>query len=152
MLLGWGARDDVESLNHTAYLLHSTRCPEASGYESPASSRFSSPSTRSLPRERTPWSRVLPGCQVTHCRKQLHARKLGGFQLSPAWPEELPNVSAYKSSAERLRLQVSQRTGFVSSHCSKPLFFLPAGCCLNKLLQRMKLTVLQVCIILCSGV
>lgn len=91
-------------------------------------------------------------CQVTHCRKQLDVRKLGGFQLSPASPEQLPNVSAYKSSAERLRLQVSQRTGFVSSHCSKPLFLLPAGRCLNKLLERMKPTVLQVCITLRFGV
>jgi len=40
VLLGWGARDHVESLHHTAYLLHSTRCPQAPGYASPAYSRF----------------------------------------------------------------------------------------------------------------
>lgn len=153
VLLGWGARDHVESLNHTAYLLHSTRCPQAPGYESPAYSRFNSPGIQQPSQGKDALVPCASFAAKSHAaERQLYARKLGEFQLSPALPEELPNVSAYKSSAERLRLQVSQRTGSVSLRYSKPQFLLPAGCCLNKVLERMKPAILQACITLHFGV
>lgn len=104
----------------------------------------------SLPRERTPQSHVLP-CAKSHAvERQLHARKLGQVQLS-APAEELPNVSACKSSAQ---IKVPGEAGdwlcqpvLQQTWCS-----LSAGSCLNKLLERMKPSILEACITLHSGV
>lgn len=144
-----GSRDHVESLNHTAYLLRSARCPQAPGDESPAYSRFSSPGT---PQPSQGTDALVP-CAASAAKshaaeRQLSARQPGQFQLPPA---ELPNVSAVRSSAEGSQLQVSWRPGSVSMGSSKPQLSLLAGCCL-KLLERTELAILQASVTLHSGV
>lgn len=93
----------------------------------------------SLPRQRTPQSHVLPSAKSHAVERRLRARKLGQFQLS-APAEELPNVSACKSSAQ---IKVPGETGdwlcqpvLQQTWCS-----LSAGSCLNKLPERMELSI-----------
>lgn len=94
----------------------------------------------SLPRERTLQSHVLPSAKSHAVERRLRARKLDQFQLS-APAEELPNVSACESSAQ---IKVPGEAGdwlcqpvLQQTWCS-----LSAGSCLNKLLERMKLSIL----------
>lgn len=107
------------------------------------------PAHSSLPRERTPQSHVLPSAKSHAVERRLRARKLGQFQLS-APAEELPNVSACKSSAQ---IKVPGEAGdwlcqpvLQQTQCS-----LSAGSCLKKLPERMKPSILQACITLHSG-
>lgn len=59
-LLGWGARDDVESPKHAAYLLHSTGCPEGPGVSHLLRADSAALARSSLPRERPRSPCVLP--------------------------------------------------------------------------------------------
>ncbi|KAL2300093.1 hypothetical protein Nmel_012053, partial [Mimus melanotis] len=103
----------------------------------------------SLPRERTLQSHVLPSAKSHAVERRLRARKLGQFQLS-APAEELPNVSACESSAQ---IKVPGEAGdwLCQPVLQQTWRSLSAGSCLNKLLERMKLSILQACITLHSG-
>lgn len=66
VLPGWGARAPVESLPHS-YLLHSSRCLQAPGHESPASSTFFSPSTQQPSQGKDTTVPCASLCQVPRC-------------------------------------------------------------------------------------
>lgn len=66
VLPGWEARAPVESLPHS-YLLHSSRCLQAPGHESPASSTFFSPSTQQPSQRKDTTVPCASLCQVPRC-------------------------------------------------------------------------------------
>lgn len=150
VLPGWGARAPFESLPHTViYCIPPGACrPLGVSHLLPAHSPALAHC--SPPRQRTPQSHVLPPAKSHAVERRLRARKLGQFQLS-APAEELPNVSACKSSAQ------IKAPGEAGDWLCQPVLqqtwcSLSAGSCLNKLLERMKLSFLQACITLHSGV
>lgn len=148
VLAGWGARAPVNHCPTVIYCIPPGACrPLGMSHLLPAHS--SAPAHSSLPRERTPQSHVLPSAKSHAVERRLCARKLGQFQLS-APAEELPNVSACKSSAQ---IKVPGEAGdwlcqpvLQQTQCS-----LSAGSCLKKLPERMKPSILQACITLHSG-